>query len=434
MSISLTLDKLKKSLDIDLDTLRSRINFDNRNIRDKGILYFTEADADLLTGYSYGEFYDWDLYFENIYLSYFGVDEYCFTNLKAFLARQHQNGFVSRTLIEPRPYQHFKPFLAQLALLGSKQRGFEWLSEEVIAARNKGPAEDGIMDEETYQDGGTFYERLKKYLHHWFWHLDFDKNGLPVWNSCDHSGMDNQFSRSGTFNAFRYEGVDLACYLHRELRAMEVLAVNLDFKKDAADYQAQAKTLAKNINTYFWDDSDGFYYDRDEHTGHHVKVKSVAGFLPLYAGVAPKERAERLIKEHLLNPEEFWTTFPIPAYAKSEPDYDQTASDHGCNWRGTTWIPANYMVFYGLLDYGYTDIAKQLAQKTFEMVFHKNGATREYFNGETGEGYGLNPFWGWSTLAYFMPLELELEYYPMAINNSEIKHLGKDVFGVEFPS
>ena len=30
---------------------------------------------------------------------------------------------------------------------------------------------------------------------------------------------------------------------------------------------------------------------------------------------------------------------------------------------------------------------------------------RELFGAETGEGCGLDPFWGWTLLAYFLPYE-----------------------------
>lgn len=404
-----------------VENLKTRLRNVNQNIATDGIRHFPEDNEYLLTGYSYGEFYDWDLFFENIYLSYFGISDYCFTNLKIFLKRQHLSGFVSRTLKEPRPYQHFKPFLAQIALLGSKQiDDYTWLLEVSNGALDKGPAEGGIMNEKYYVDGLSYYERLQKYIQFWFWYQDFDKNGLPVWNSSDHSGMDNQFSRLGTFNSFRYEGVDLACYLFRELRSMEIIAENLGLAEDAEGYNLHALKLLQQINSMFWDEEDGFYYDRDEHTGKLVKVKSVAGFLPLFIGAPTKVQADRLIREHLTNKNEFWTEYPIPAYSKTEPDYDQNAADHGCNWRGTTWVPTNYMVFHGLLDYGYKDIAHELAQKTFSMVLEINSTTREYFNGETGQGLGLDPFFGWSALAYFMPFEFELQYNPTDLNIEDI--------------
>ena len=106
----------------------------NHDIRTRGISRSDNSHSaiagiqDLLTGYSYGEFYDWDLYYENLYLSHFGIARYCRTNFEAFLDRQLECGFVARTMMEQRMRQHFKPFLAQIAVLGSRQFGrFEWL-------------------------------------------------------------------------------------------------------------------------------------------------------------------------------------------------------------------------------------------------------------------------------------------------------------------
>jgi len=52
--------------------LLSRLSEVNRNIRTRGIRAYNNR-RDLVTGYSYSEFYDWDLYFENLYLSYYGI-------------------------------------------------------------------------------------------------------------------------------------------------------------------------------------------------------------------------------------------------------------------------------------------------------------------------------------------------------------------------
>ena len=388
--------------------LEHRLLRTNALIKEHGIKYFSDA-GELLTGYAYGEFYDWDLYFENIYLSYFGVANYCRTNLETFLDRQLPCGFVSRTLniVHSRPTDHFKPFLAQTAVLGSKQTGdYKWLA-------------------------GRYYDRLKKYMDYWTWFKDYDKNGLSVWQGAGHSGMDNQWSRCGEDDAQTNEGVDLNCYILMEYRAMALIAKKLGLKDDAAAFKRTEKALAKTINEVLWDEEDQFYYDRNERTGEFVKVQSVAAFIPLWAGIVPKDRAKVLIEKHLLNSETFWLPYPIATYSKKEPDYYQSIEGIECNWRGPCWIPTNYMVMHGLTQYGYHKEAKELADKSFEMVLAQE-ETREYFNAETGNGEGLNPFWGWSTLAYFMPLELELGYDPTAVGEKGIRALGREFFGMEF--
>ena len=82
----------------DYEKLPGRLQAVNRNIAQRGLHDFPAASGQLLTGYAYGEYYDWDLYFENVYLSYFGVGEYNFTNFQVFMSRQSADGFISRTL------------------------------------------------------------------------------------------------------------------------------------------------------------------------------------------------------------------------------------------------------------------------------------------------------------------------------------------------
>ncbi|HXN35330.1 MAG TPA: hypothetical protein VN877_04115, partial [Opitutaceae bacterium] len=175
----------------------------NNDILAHGLRRMPGIKGTLLTGYPYNEFYDWDLYFENLYLSYYGVWPYCFTNLKEFLDRQEPDGYINRSLIKKRDRQHFKPFLAQLVVLGARQsqNDYEWVR-------------------------GNYYDRLRKYIDKWF-SYDSDKNGLPVWNSADAAGTDNQWSRGGKLASFTVEGADLASYLIRELRAMAVIADRL---------------------------------------------------------------------------------------------------------------------------------------------------------------------------------------------------------------
>lgn len=397
--IRIALGQFKETTgDHDLQGLSERLSGVNNDIRKKGIVFDSLSMKELLTGYDYGQFYDWDLYFECIYQLYNGESKYCFSNLEAFLIRQEDDGFIKRSF---GPYNYgemhmFKPFIAQTALLGMHQT----------------PNIDWLVD---------YYPKIVKYENCWYERYDKDKNNLCVWYNADHSGMDNQNSR--VINGLIDEGVDLNCYLYREFCALSELANILGKKEDKALFDQKAEMVKKAINELLWDEETGFYYDRLENTGKLNKVKGISGFTPLYAGIVPQNRAERMVKEHLLNEKEFWAKYPINTLAQNEAGYDQSGaqppSGH-CNWNGTTWIPFNYMIFHGLLEYGYNDIAKELAYKTFDLVYRQNQFTREYYNSDTGEGYGRNPFYGWSTLAYFMPLEYELKYNPTKIEKIKI--------------
>jgi putative isomerase len=391
--------------------LKDRLDSLNYTIRTRSIHAFPGSKEKLETGYVYDTYFDWDLYFENIYLSYYNISTYDFSNLKMFLDRQEPDGFISRMIskdgVTQRPTQMFKPFMAQIAVLGARQN-----HDNVALLR------------------GNYYDRLKKYLKRWF---EYDPTGsdLPVWNSCDASGMDNQYSRSGNLESYFDQGVDLACYLIQELRSMAWIAQRLGETSDHQAFLDRSKHVAAQINKIFWDEKDGFYYDRNVKTGKQIRVKSVAGFIPLWVGIAPPDRAKRLVKEHLTNPNEFWLKYPVASYAKTEPDFYEGSHKGECNWRGSTWVPANYMIFHGLVDYGFHDIARELAYKTFRMALDENDVTREYYNSETGGGNGQNPFWGWSSLAYTMPIEYELGYNPTSLA-TRIYPMLREQMGIQF--
>ena len=387
--------------------LNHRLQTTNKDLVAQGMRHIPGISGTFLTGYPYNEYYDWDLYFENMYLSYYGVWPLCFTNLKEFLNRQQPDGYISRSLIKQRDRQHFKPFLAQLVVLGAKQNNndYEWLR-------------------------GNYYDRLSKYVAKWFTY-DSDKNGLPEWNSADAAGTDNQWSRAGALSSFSVEGVDLASYLIRELRAMAVIATALGNKADAAAFNQHGDDVVKLINSTFWDEKRGMYFDRNVKTGKLVDVLSATSFTPLYAGAPTPDRARRMIHDHLLNTSEFWLEYPVASYAKTEPDYYQ-GTHNECNWRGPTWAPTNYMIFQGLQAYGYHTEARELARRLFTMAVLKNPVLREYYNAETGDGLGQTRFWGFTALYYGMLLESYANYDASSLDKP-LRPLMTQELGVKFP-
>ena len=63
----------------------------------------------------------------------------------------------------------------------------------------------------------------------------------------------------------------------------------------------------------------------------------------------------------------------------------------------------DYVIYHGLRYYEMYDWASTVAHYTEKIV--KEFGNREYFNSETGEGCGLDPFLGWSLLGHFMDSE-----------------------------
>jgi neutral trehalase len=168
-----------------------------------------------------------------------------------------------------------------------------------------------------------------------------------------------------------------------------------------------------------WDEKEGFFYDLNAKTGERIKVKTLAGAMPLWAGVATEDQARRLVHDHLFNAAEFWSPYPFPALAKSEVGYvpvglsTDVMAQNTCSWRANTWIPTNYMIFQGLRRYGYGELAELTAHATVRLL--RKAGNREYYTSESGRGCGLDPFWGWSPLGWFMPFEHAHDLNPTAI-------------------
>lgn len=362
----------------------------DRMMKEKGVYVEPTTGKEYFTGYEYTTLYDWDQYFEGIVMLYMGWGtKYMKNCVEIFLDLQREDGSIQRSSKADNWEQlteHVKPFLAQITLL--------------IYNR------DGNIDFLTKD----YYQRMKKYLLYWLVNKDTNGNHLSHWDSAPHTGMDNQKERAGNWLTCRCEGVDLNAYLVRECKAFALIAELFGEKEDQALFLDYAEKITEAMQKFMWNEEDGLFYDLDRFTGEQIKVSYVGIFSVLWAEIATKEQAERLVKEHLLNEKRYYVGFMFPALSKSEPGYKEgyLEGDLGCCWRANTWIPTNYYIFKGLKKYGYLEFASQVARETYENV--KNIGDREYYTTESRQGCGLNPFWGWSLLAYFMPMEDMMDF------------------------
>ena len=368
---------------------------------------------------SYTDIYDWEMYFDGLALAYYGGEEHTMGGLHVFLSRQREDGFISRHVLKQKPpaeegevarrLYHYesnelcKPFLCQAALIVSRMRGdASWL---------------GVED----------FGRLMRFINCWLTAWDRDGDGLSEWASAPQSGADTQLERIGPWESYYCEGVDINCYLYRELLAAAELAKALRLPKEVAYFKQQAARKKERIQALLWDEKDGCYYSRDRRTGELIRVKDAEMFLPLWAGVATPKQARLLVSRHLRNPAEFWTPYPVPSYARSEPHYTQyfkpgpgipecfeVEAGHG-NWSGSVYPHWNYLFVHGLEDYGFHKEARHIAQ-VYSEVMRRQPDFYEYYNAETGDGLGVHPFWAGATLLLnCLPAELDLHFNPEAI-------------------
>ena len=66
---------------------------------------------------------------------------------------------------------------------------------------------------------------------------------------------------------------------------------------EAATWRAAWATIRDKVNTLYWDDADGFYYDILATDHSKVKVMTIASFWPLLAGMPEPDMADRLVEK-----------------------------------------------------------------------------------------------------------------------------------------
>jgi putative isomerase len=180
------------------------------------------------------------------------------------------------------------------------------------------------------------------------------------------------------------------------------------------------------VQAHCWDERDGFYYSVDlnllpaETTGLHAgqprhwdcliqRIGVWSGFLALWAGIASDEQAER-VRRNYRDTSSFNAPYGVRTLAKYDKMYSIRASGNPSCWLGPIWGVSNYLTFRGLLRYGFTDDARELAEKTIRLFgrdVERFGAMHEYYQPENGEPILNRGFKNWNYLVLNMIAWLE---------------------------
>jgi hypothetical protein len=168
------------------------------------------------------------------------------------------------------------------------------------------------------------------------------------------------------------ECLDLSLMMVREMRSLAEMALQLERNEEARDWREKAEHLAQMINERMWHEDHEFFYSvgKADHSfyfmSRDLKRQEIIGFLPLWAGAVTPERAEKLVR-HLTDPEKFWRKNGVPTLAADDEWYSPYV-DYCCKWNGPVWLLWDYMVFDGLIKYGYHALAGELAEKMISAV------------------------------------------------------------------
>lgn len=265
------------------------------------------------------------------------------------------------------------------------------------------------------------FETMQAFINNYESHHRNRATGLYYWQNDFAIGVDNDpctFSRPDKSSASIY----LNCLMYKELKAMVYLADRLNLKEVGWGYEKDAENLKAAIQKNCWDEKDGFFYSVDLNLrpitetllhssmprtwdGLIQRIGCWSGFMAMWAGIATPEQAKRMVAENYLDARTFNAKYGVRTLSKLEKMYNVRATNNPSNWLGPIWGISNYMVYRGLLKYGYDKEATELAYKTIMLFgndFKKNGALHEFYEPDSGEPIMNKGFQNWNYLVLNM--------------------------------
>ncbi len=257
------------------------------------------------------------------------------------------------------------------------------------------------------------YASGKKYYDYYTANRDTDDDGLAEWGA--HAVLESvRDARVASWDQVgwpsNFEGPDINAMLVMEAKSLSKMAESLEYKNEAREFTKEARLRTTLLNDKLWDPETSFFYNIDREdddftfeTEDDLKIKEITGFLPFWAGCISQQRADSLVNS-LFNKNEFWRKYGVPTLSADHPYYNPIGY-----WNGPVWVQWNYLLFRGLLDYGYDKEAKLLAEKVLDNIaYHlkKDHTFWEFYSADDLQA-GWNHTYIWTGIAARMLIDLE---------------------------
>lgn len=170
--------------------------------------------------------------------------------------------------------------------------------------------------------------------------------------------------------------------LVRQANTLNALAERFGWKEKAARWKKEADDRAERINKYCWGEAEGFYFEYDYVKKTRLPYYSLDGFWPLWAGIASKSQAKRVVDHLPLFDRPYGLTFTDKDYPGIHPQFK------ALEWAyPEAWPPIQIIVGQALARYGYEDLERSISRKYIANVvttWEKTGQIWERYNGVTG--------------------------------------------------
>ena len=223
-----------------------------------------------------------------------------------------------------------------------------------------------------------------------------ESQGALYESGLDNSAMYDNITFDKEKHVMLLADVGLMSFYVLDCNSLAEIADVINKPEIAKELRKRAEKYAANLQQ-LWNEKEGIFLNRHldtDSSSHHL---SPTLFYPLMAGVATQTQAERMIKEHFYNPEEFWGEYIMPSTARNEPAFNDNHY-----FRGRIWGPMNFLVYLGLRRYDLGEARKDMVSKSKNILLKTWDIKRdvyENYNATTGEGFDMGSsqksyYWG----------------------------------------
>ena len=260
-----------------------------------------------------------------------------------------------------------------------------------LDSKNKAIRKNMLLDAERHQ-------LEKEFAEHGIWYMPLKGSILKDWypkfgmrEMADNDILFDATRRQQVRDIFVNRGYSIESYNKSNNDAYEKQPI-YNFEMHVALFHEDCSTLQKKYEnvvdrlvqdqmvSYLWDDARGAMFDRDKN--HNQMPTLIHNTLRcMYWHSLPDALAERFVKEHLLNPQEFWTKMPLPSVAANDPLFRNVTTN---NWSGQAEALTYQRAIRALENYGMYELIPQLGQKLMQAIGPQCRFVQQYdpFTGE----------------------------------------------------
>jgi len=168
-------------------------------------------------------------------------------------------------------------------------------------------------------------------------------------------------------------------------------------KEDTQDILEWMSRTENNFYKYFLPKAgpklgtteEALFYNYDLVAKDWIRKVTISSLVPIYTGLVHTEDINNFVNwithAHWCGGDGTCHTPALPSTDLKEPYFQ-----HLTYWRGPVWVNVNWMIWIGLLKYGYNDAADKIKYGILELA--ANHGFREYYEPFTGQGLGGKSF------------------------------------------